>query len=341
MKKKFIIFSVICIVSLPSSGKEPEDPQIFMGIKGGWQIADDSTYQHSLPNNYLFGIYGGLQFNPSLSWDIGYQYMGALNASKTDVQTSLIESALRYDWLVSDNTSIYGRLGLAYWDMEKTNKTNKTTLEDKGFSPLGEVGISYQLTSHVYVNTGYQYIHKVGDKKIGQYDSHSLILGMSYRFGGSNNKSVYTSEIESDVIISNEPDEVQIIIDETPRVFIETMESASLTSVSFKFDSSLSIDNDLLTLADTVSLLGKYPQARIQVIGYADPTGPKSYNKKLSKKRAAFVAQQLIKQGVEPSRIDVIGAGEVELSTNASLEQRANARRVDVELLSFEYEVFE
>ncbi|MEL7458645.1 hypothetical protein L4D18_07440 [Vibrio campbellii] len=55
----------------------------------------------------------------SWSWDVGYQYHDELKADVTsvNVKTWFIESALRYDWYLQDNLSLYGQLA-AYWDME-------------------------------------------------------------------------------------------------------------------------------------------------------------------------------------------------------------------------------
>ncbi|ODS11158.1 hypothetical protein [Vibrio scophthalmi] len=100
--------SILMLLGLLSATTQADtfsDIRPFVGVKGGWQFADDNSYQHTIPNNYLLGLYGGLQLTPSLSWDIGYQYQGKLkaDATKTSVQTALFESALRYDWYFSDD----------------------------------------------------------------------------------------------------------------------------------------------------------------------------------------------------------------------------------------------
>jgi len=305
----------------------------FVGAKGGWQFADDNSYQQTNPSNYLLGFYGGLQFTPTLSWDIGYQYQGKLkaDASKVSIKTALIESALRYDWYFTDDMSVYGRLGVVYWDM---NKTQNLTLEGNGFSPLGEFGVNYQLTPNMFFNIGYQYINKIGASQIGEYNSYSIITGVSYRFGGQDNSVV--TPIEPLIII--EPEEV-LVVPVIPVTYVEVMDSELLTSIEFGFDKTLMPQEVTYQLLDTLSLLKTYPKARIEVIGYSDPRGPSLYNRLLSTNRAEQVAYILEKNGIDASRMDVRGEGEVKLPANASSEEYVKSRRVDIQLLSFEYKV--
>ncbi|TMX31541.1 OmpA family protein [Vibrio sp. Hep-1b-8] len=145
MKNVILLASTLSVPALATD----ESPRFFIGLKGGYQWALDDTYNQSNPEGTIVGVYGGLQFTPSWSWDVGYQHHEKLKATATsvDVKTWLIESALRYDWYLQDNLSLYGRLGVAYWDMEKTiNLSDK--LEASGFSPLGEVGGHYHFNSN-------------------------------------------------------------------------------------------------------------------------------------------------------------------------------------------------
>ena len=318
---------VVSLLSFTAEAAESVDVQPFIGLKGGWQLADDNTYQHTDPDNYIFGLYGGFQLTPSWSWDIGYQYQGKLKADATNVsvKTDMIESAIRYDWSFTDNMSLYGRLGMAYWDMDKTQKL---TVSDKGLSPLGELGVNYQLTPNVFLNAGYQYINKIGSETTGEYNSHSLLVGVSYRFGGQDNIVVV-------------PPKTTSVIEVVPVTYLDVMESRLLTSVKFGFDeSSVSQETDS-QISEVLLLLKTYPQARIEIVGYTDPKGPTLYNIALSTKRAEQVALLLENNGIDVSRMDVRGEGKVTLATNALAEEYAKSRRVDIQLLSFEYEVTE
>ncbi len=75
--------------------------------------------------------------------------------------------------------------------------------------------------------------------------------------------------------------------------------------------------------------------APIEVNGYADTTGRKAYNQKLSEARAQAVASELASNGVDATRIKPQGFGESELAvaTPDSVDEAKN-RRVVVRIAS-------
>jgi outer membrane protein OmpA-like peptidoglycan-associated protein len=67
------------------------------------------------------------------------------------------------------------------------------------------------------------------------------------------------------------------------------------------------------------------------VIGHTDNRGSDEYNYDLSRRRAAAVADELISDGVSPSRIGTRGEGESRpVATNDTPEGRAMNRRVEI-----------
>jgi OOP family OmpA-OmpF porin len=69
----------------------------------------------------------------------------------------------------------------------------------------------------------------------------------------------------------------------------------------------------------------------VQITGHTDSTGATDYNQKLSEQRAATVKDFLVKNGVDPSKISILGMGERQpLADNATKEGRAKNRRVEV-----------
>jgi len=74
-----------------------------------------------------------------------------------------------------------------------------------------------------------------------------------------------------------------------------------------------------------------YPQAIIQVQGFADSTGTESLNQDLSDQRAASVARYLSTEGIDPSRIRTEGfASDFAARPNVTAEGRERNRRVEV-----------
>lgn len=186
--KKCIFTLASIVTSLTVSATEQPfklNDSIFVGMKGGYNLANDTNYNHSSPDSWVLGVYGGVQFSPFWSWELGYQKPSPLKASATqvEVETWLIESALRYDKPLNTDFSAYGRFGAAYWQMDKQQITPLTSEKATGFSPLAELGLAYHINQNTRLSVGYQYIDAIGNKETtGQYDSHSLFLSFDYAF---------------------------------------------------------------------------------------------------------------------------------------------------------------
>ncbi|MBN9088541.1 MAG: OmpA family protein [Reyranella sp.] len=73
------------------------------------------------------------------------------------------------------------------------------------------------------------------------------------------------------------------------------------------------------------------PAARVTVAGHADTTGNSAYNQALSQRRAASVRDELVKNGLNPASIAVVGRGEDALlvSTKDGMHEPKN-RRVEI-----------
>ncbi|GAK84253.1 outer membrane protein A precursor [Vibrio ponticus] len=305
-----------------------EPPQIFIGAKGGYQWASDDNYKHSEPNGSMLGLYGGLQFTPTWSWDVGYQYHAELKADATsiNVNTWLVESALRYDFYLENNLSIYGRLGAAYWDMEKTTASSNK-LDETGFSPLGEVGVNYNFTPNLSLSAGYQYIDGIGGSETGEYDSHGVILGLAYSFGDKTQARLNETTIEpiQEAVVKPKPETL-------------TFPSKSV-NVAFGSDST-ELNGDVSeSLSEFVSVLERYPQSEVVIVGHADSTGSKDYNQALSEKRAQAVSIRIIQLGAPEAQVEWRGEGELSpVADNNTPEGRAKNRRVELSLSQFQYQ---
>lgn len=80
-----------------------------------------------------------------------------------------------------------------------------------------------------------------------------------------------------------------------------------------------------------VQQMQPYPQALIQVQGFADSTGNEAANTGLSHARATNVASYLSAQGIDASRLVTQGFGEqYPAASNESTKGRRNNRRVEV-----------
>jgi outer membrane protein OmpA-like peptidoglycan-associated protein len=95
---------------------------------------------------------------------------------------------------------------------------------------------------------------------------------------------------------------------------------------------SAALDEDTLRqLGWFVQQMQPYPQAMIQVQGFADSTGSEATNAGLSLERATAVTSYLNSQGIAPPRIVTQGFGEqYAAQSNETAQGRRNNRRVEV-----------
>ena len=114
----------------------------------------------------------------------------------------------------------------------------------------------------------------------------------------------------------------------TDTVLVEVAALRVLADVLFDLDKATIRPDGLKTLTTAVKAMSELPTMRLQIEGYASPEGTAEYNRVLSQKRAVAVRDYLVKQGVDPKRLDVVGYGEERLKFDASNEaSRALNRR--------------
>jgi OOP family OmpA-OmpF porin len=95
-------------------------------------------------------------------------------------------------------------------------------------------------------------------------------------------------------------------------------------SDKLKLESQTSLD-------ELVSLLNKYPAAKLSIEGHTDDVGDNDYNMTLSQKRTESVKNYLISKGISESRLTAIGFGEtMPIADNKTKVGRSKNRRVEL-----------
>ena len=90
------------------------------------------------------------------------------------------------------------------------------------------------------------------------------------------------------------------------------------------------------TLDDVATVLNRYDQSIIDIVGHADSDGTDEYNLNLSRERAASVARYLVSRNVLADRLYVDGRGEsAPIASNATAEGKAQNRRVEILIRPF------
>lgn len=86
-------------------------------------------------------------------------------------------------------------------------------------------------------------------------------------------------------------------------------------------------------IVEFASFLKRNPLYQVKIIGHTDSRGVATMNMKLSKSRASSTKQALVEEGVESSRISIMGKGELEpIASNRTREGRQKNRRIEIEL---------
>ncbi len=106
----------------------------------------------------------------------------------------------------------------------------------------------------------------------------------------------------------------------------------------FDFD-RLTFDTGKATLQDSsaeqlqniAAILKAYPKVKVKVGGYTDNTGDKEANLRLSQDRATNVMRELVRRGVDSSRLEAEGYGEEHpVADNSTPEGRQMNRRISL-----------
>lgn len=85
------------------------------------------------------------------------------------------------------------------------------------------------------------------------------------------------------------------------------------------------------TIAEVARLLKENPGLKLAIEGHTDDIGPRAGNEKLSKDRAAAVADALAAAGIARERLTSVGRGpDQPIADNATSEGRAKNRRVEL-----------
>ena len=83
-----------------------------------------------------------------------------------------------------------------------------------------------------------------------------------------------------------------------------------------------------------LKLMNDYPKLKIEVSGHTDNVGSREYNLKLSQQRAQAVANYLISNGIDKSRIVSVGYGfDKPISDNNSAAGRKLNRRSEIKII--------
>ncbi len=113
---------------------------------------------------------------------------------------------------------------------------------------------------------------------------------------------------------------------------VEKVEEPLLVRARVHFDfNKAKIKKEYIPLLDeVVRTIKENPKINIRIEGYTDSIGSKAYNEKLALRRAMAVRDYLVKHGIDPQRIEVVGFGkEKYIAENTTAIGRLTNRRAE------------
>jgi len=107
-----------------------------------------------------------------------------------------------------------------------------------------------------------------------------------------------------------------------------------LNNIFFDFNKSTLRPESVSELNRLVKLMNETPPLRIEISGHTDNVGSKSYNKRLSEKRAKAVVDYLVDKGIDKSRLAFAGYGFAQpIASNDTPMGRQKNRRTEFKVL--------
>jgi outer membrane protein OmpA-like peptidoglycan-associated protein/tetratricopeptide (TPR) repeat protein len=118
---------------------------------------------------------------------------------------------------------------------------------------------------------------------------------------------------------------------------IEVGKKIILRNIFFDTNSSVLRPESKTEIARIAEILNDNPNIRVEISGHTDSQGEDKYNQWLSEKRAKSVVDALIESGIDPSRLEFVGYGELDpIESNLTEEGRQENRRTEFKILSKE-----
>ena len=121
--------------------------------------------------------------------------------------------------------------------------------------------------------------------------------------------------------------------------FIQNSDSVASKTNWFDFDhllfqtasDQLDMEQSQVQLTNVFEILKAYPKVKVKIGGYTDNVGDAKKNKTLSDRRAKNVMAELVKMGIDKSRLEAEGYGQDHpVASNDTEEGRTQNRRVSV-----------
>jgi outer membrane protein OmpA-like peptidoglycan-associated protein len=214
-------------------------------------------------------------------------------------------------------------IGAAYLDFDKVSRNSAELYSGNSweFAYQGFAGLSYDLDDNWSVKGQYRYFATTdgevktpaGLKGDAEYANHSVMVGLTYRFGAPKASKVAAAA-------------------PTPAPAAKPAAPVAQNyMVFFDFDKATLTPEGQAVVSKAAAAYKAGARPRIDLTGHADRAGSDAYNMKLSQRRADAVKAALVGQGVAAGQIAVAAKGEsAPLVSTADGVREPQNRRVEI-----------
>ncbi|EAJ6073683.1 fibronectin-binding outer membrane protein CadF [Campylobacter coli] len=244
----------------------------------------------------------------------------------TDITRTYLSAIKGID--LGEKFYFYGLAGGGYEDFSKGAFDNKSG----GFGHYG-AGLKFRLSDSLALRL------ETRDQISFHNANHSWVstLGISFGFGAKREK-VVAEQVKEVAIEPRVAAPAQSQCPAEPREGAMLDENGCEKTISFeghfgfdKVDINPAFEEKIKEIAQILDENVRYDTV---LEGHTDNIGSRSYNQKLSERRAESVAKELEKFGVDKDRIQTVGYGQDKpRSSNDTKEGRADNRRVDAKFI--------
>lgn len=285
-----------------------------------------------MDNRYAPGIRLGYHFDDF--WldqlELGLEHYSDVKYTNstltTDITRTYLSAIKGID--LGEKFYFYGLAGGGYEDFSKGAFDNKSG----GFGHYG-AGLKFRLSDSLALRL------ETRDQISFHNANHSWVstLGISFGFGVKREK-VVAEQVKEVAIEPRVAAPAQSQCPAEPREGAMLDENGCEKTISFeghfgfdKVDINPAFEEKIKEIAQILDENARYDTI---LEGHTDNIGSRSYNQKLSERRAESVAKELEKFGVDKDRIQTVGYGQDKpRSSNDTKEGRADNRRVDAKFI--------
>lgn len=257
-------------------------------------------------SNLLFG------YNPNRVWNVIPFAGGGFSRNCTNNNYAMqLSFGLQSSWRLCDKMNIYVEGGWNRMEEDFDGYTTNPTVSSKEQSARGWEGKD----NHLYAEVGLTF--NLGKAKWNKVPDVDAI------------KAMYQGQLEALQAqlddANSENARLQKLLDEKSNTAASVKQFVT-TPVSVFFNinrSDIASKKDLIDVK-SIAQYAKDNGCKVNVTGYADSaTGSAEVNQKLSEKRAATVADELVKMGVDRANINTVGKGGIDELSPVSFNRRA------------------